>query len=283
MKPPVLMCACILPFVGAFLACAGAKPPPPVEPDGIVDAGPPDLGPPDTGPKTLYDRLGAKDGVAIVVEALVDRVTKDPKLKASFAHTTGDKLAHFKQMLNEQLCFLSGGPCTYSGKDMRTAHKGMNVTEVQWNAFVADLGDALKEAKVDDDDQSELLIKIAEMKDDVFNRGVFGSRRRRRGGQMKHATDAILRADQAAYLEALEPPRDSLLAKMEAFARERNLPISDPEVASFLAITARARGRSRRRGGYEHTPGHIRPQGIAEPPGRPVVVSASVPFRGPRA
>ena len=57
---------------------------------------------------------------------------------------------------------------------------------------------------------------------------------------MKEAADAILRPEQAAYLEALEPPRDALLARMEARAHERKHPISDPEVASFLAVTARA-------------------------------------------
>ncbi len=58
---------------------------------------------------------------------------------------------------------------------------------------------------------------------------------------MKHSSDAILRPEQAAYLESLEPARDPLLSRMEAFAKERGLPISDPEVASFLAITVRAR------------------------------------------
>jgi len=58
---------------------------------------------------------------------------------------------------------------------------------------------------------------------------------------VKDAADAILRAEQAAYLEALEPPRDALLARMEAFAKERGEPISDPEVASFLAVVTAAR------------------------------------------
>jgi predicted O-methyltransferase YrrM len=59
---------------------------------------------------------------------------------------------------------------------------------------------------------------------------------------MKSAPDAILRPEQAAYLEALESPRDTLLAKMEAYAASRGYPISDPEVATFLAIVARGRG-----------------------------------------
>ncbi len=54
---------------------------------------------------------------------------------------------------------------------------------------------------------------------------------------MKDAADAILKADQASYLEAIEPPRDPLLARMEARSAEHRHPISDPEVASFLAVT----------------------------------------------
>jgi caffeoyl-CoA O-methyltransferase len=58
---------------------------------------------------------------------------------------------------------------------------------------------------------------------------------------VKAASDAVLKPEQAAYLEALEPARDPLLAKMEALAAERRMPISDPEVASFLAITVASR------------------------------------------
>ena len=57
---------------------------------------------------------------------------------------------------------------------------------------------------------------------------------------MKDAADAILKPEQAAYLEGIEPPRDALLSEMEAYARDHHEPISDPEVASFLAITVGA-------------------------------------------
>lgn len=59
---------------------------------------------------------------------------------------------------------------------------------------------------------------------------------------MKARADAILRPEQAAYLDALEPLRDALLAEMERYALEHgHQPISDPEVASFLRVTACAR------------------------------------------
>jgi predicted O-methyltransferase YrrM len=57
---------------------------------------------------------------------------------------------------------------------------------------------------------------------------------------VKDAADAILKPEQAAYLEGIETPRDALLVEMEAYARDNHEPISDPEVASFLAITAGA-------------------------------------------
>ncbi len=59
---------------------------------------------------------------------------------------------------------------------------------------------------------------------------------------MKDALDAIIKPEQATYLVGLEPARDPLLAEMEAYASSKGQPISDPEVASFLAVTARIRG-----------------------------------------
>jgi len=61
---------------------------------------------------------------------------------------------------------------------------------------------------------------------------------------VRDAFDEIIHPEQAAYLDALLPPRDALLQRMEARARERHYPISDPQVAAFLAVTARAAGAS---------------------------------------
>ena len=62
---------------------------------------------------------------------------------------------------------------------------------------------------------------------------------------MKHTRSAILHDEQAEYLEKLEPPRDPVLAQMEAFAKQEGHPISDPEVATFLAVTV-ASSRSKK-------------------------------------
>lgn len=62
---------------------------------------------------------------------------------------------------------------------------------------------------------------------------------------MKHNSDDILHPVQASYLEGIEKPRDALLAKMEALAAEKRHPISDPEVASFLAVVVQSMGAKR--------------------------------------
>jgi len=58
---------------------------------------------------------------------------------------------------------------------------------------------------------------------------------------MKDRADAILRSEQAAYLDRLLPPRDAILAEMEAWSAERGVPSSDPEVGRLLSILARSR------------------------------------------
>lgn len=62
---------------------------------------------------------------------------------------------------------------------------------------------------------------------------------------MKDRADAILRPEQASYLDRLLPPRDALLAEMEAWSAAHDVPSSDPEVGKLLAILARARGARR--------------------------------------
>jgi len=62
---------------------------------------------------------------------------------------------------------------------------------------------------------------------------------------MKDRADAILRSEQAAYLDKLLPPRDALLAEMEAWSAAHGVPSSDPEVGKLLSILARSRGARR--------------------------------------
>jgi hemoglobin len=158
-----------LPLVfAASIACGSKKPkvvePPPVE---IVDAGPVFVEAEAPAPKSLFERLGKKDGLTAVVESFLKNVKADAAVSKSFAKTTGPKEVHFKQMLVEQLCEATGGDCKYSGKPMKEAHKDTKITDKQWDAFVTDLTLALDEQKVGSTEKVDLFALIAPMKGDM--------------------------------------------------------------------------------------------------------------------
>jgi hemoglobin len=168
--PPRLVALLALSLSFALAACGGKKPPPPVEPkveEVVSDAGaePIDAAP----PPTLYDRLGGKDGVDAIADAFSKNLLADPRVNKYFKKSK-DGLSHFKQMVSEQVCQLAGGPCQYSGKDMKEAHKGMGVADAQFDAVVEDLKLALDEKGVSEQDKSELFAALAPMRADIVEK-----------------------------------------------------------------------------------------------------------------
>lgn len=117
-------------------------------------------------PESLYQRLGGKDAIAAVVAEFVGNVAADPRINARFANTDIPRL---KVLLTEQICQGSGGPCTYTGRDMKTTHRGMAINDAEFNALVEDLVKALNTFKVAQREQDELLGILGPMKPDVVN------------------------------------------------------------------------------------------------------------------
>ena len=120
-------------------------------------------------PKSLFVRLGGKKGITAVVNDFVSRLNTDTRVSTFFAATTADptRLTTFKAHLVEQLCQASGGPSKYTGKDMKTAHAGMNITTENFNAVVEDLTAALDKFKVGANEKNQLLGVLSPMKADI--------------------------------------------------------------------------------------------------------------------
>jgi hemoglobin len=112
----------------------------------------------------LYERIGGRIGVAAIADTLIDRVTADPRLARSFKDSN---LGRIKQLLAEQICDLSGGPCRYSGDSMKEVHAGHQISEAEFFGMVADLRDVLRERHVSQGAANELLRLLAPMKRDV--------------------------------------------------------------------------------------------------------------------
>lgn len=122
--------------------------------------------------KTLYDRLGKKKAIVAVVDDFVGRCATDPRISAFFKPDVADpaRLAKFKGNLVDQICQASGGPCKYTGKDMKSAHAGMGISDADFNALVEDLVASLDKFKVAEADKNTLLGVLGPMKSDIVEK-----------------------------------------------------------------------------------------------------------------
>lgn len=134
----------------------------------VSDAGPEDAAPPEPPkPKSLYERLGNKEGIAKVVDSFLKNMTSNDVVKKRFAKLSKERVEKLRTNLIDQICKESGGDCEYSGKSMKDAHKGMKITEAEWTATVSALKAALDENKVAENEMNDLIGLIAPMKDDI--------------------------------------------------------------------------------------------------------------------
>jgi hemoglobin len=115
---------------------------------------------------SLFDRLGGQPAITAVVDQFVANVGDDRRINHFFADTDPVK---FKQLLSDQICQATGGPCTYTGRDMKTAHAGFRIKEEDWNALVEDLVAALDQFNVPEKEKNELLGLLVPMKGDIVN------------------------------------------------------------------------------------------------------------------
>ena len=122
--------------------------------------------------KSLYDRLGGKDAITAVVDRFVGHVAADKRINSFFAKTASDpeRLKTFKMNLVNQICEASGGPCKYTGKDMKSAHMGRGVGGGDFDALVEDLVWALDKLHVGKGEKADLLGALGPMKADIVEK-----------------------------------------------------------------------------------------------------------------
>ena len=120
-----------------------------------------------TSTPSLYKRLGGYDALAAVTDDFIGRLATDKQLSRFFVGHSEDSLHRIRQLIVDQLCAATGGPCYYIGRDMKTAHKGMGITDADFNALVEDLVKALDKFHVGATEKNELLGALGPMKGDI--------------------------------------------------------------------------------------------------------------------
>jgi hemoglobin len=116
---------------------------------------------------TLFADMGGQDAIVRIANDTTDNFLADIRIKATFDDTNMDR---FRKMLAEQFCQVAGGPCVYTGHSMKEAHKGLHLTNADFNAVVEDLQKAMDKDGVPFTTQNRFLARLAPMQHDVVTR-----------------------------------------------------------------------------------------------------------------
>lgn len=121
-------------------------------------------------PKSLYERLGGYNAIAAVVDDFIGRLVADKQLAPFFQGHSTDSLQRIRQHVVDQFCEAAGGPCIYTGRDMKISHKGLGITEPQWDAAAKHLVATLDKFKVPAKEKDELLAFVISLKKDIVEK-----------------------------------------------------------------------------------------------------------------
>jgi hemoglobin len=120
--------------------------------------------------KSLYTRLGGYDAIAAVVDEFITRLATDKRFERFFAGFSDDSKKRLRQHILDQFCAAAGGPCIYTGREMRTSHKGLGITEADWDAAAKHLVAALDKYKVPEVEKNDLLAFVTTQKKDIVEK-----------------------------------------------------------------------------------------------------------------
>lgn len=117
-----------------------------------------------TDTQSIYAEIGGREAVEAVVSDFYDRVFDDPILEPYFEGVDREALyAHQVQFVSA----VAGGPVSYEGADMRTAHEGMGITEEAFGRVATHLAEALRENGVDEGNTEAILDEVGALEPDV--------------------------------------------------------------------------------------------------------------------
>ncbi len=117
--------------------------------------------------KSLYERLGGYNAIAAVVDDFVGRSVADKQLGRFFIGHGTDSKKKLRQLIVDMICEATGGPCIYTGRDMKTVHTGLNITESDWQVSVKLLTATLDKFKVPQKEKDDVFAAVSGLKPDI--------------------------------------------------------------------------------------------------------------------
>ena len=119
--------------------------------------------------KSLYERVGRYDAIAAIADEYLKGIRADPQF-TRFTGRSADSLKRARQLLKDQLCALTGGPCVYIGREMETAHGGLAITDAEWEANRKHMSAALDKTNITGRDKEEFLALVESLKKQITAR-----------------------------------------------------------------------------------------------------------------
>ena len=119
---------------------------------------------------SLYKRLGGYDAIAAVVDDFVPRLAGDPDLAQFFNGHSIDTKKRLRQHVVDLICELTGGPCMYVGRDLKTAHAGLGIAESHWQTSLKHFNATLDKFSVPPKEMNELISLISALKPKIVEK-----------------------------------------------------------------------------------------------------------------
>jgi hemoglobin len=113
---------------------------------------------------SLFKDMGGKPGIDHLVDVVEKIYLADPRIKDQFSESNMERL---NAKLKEEFCVTAGGPCIYTGHSMEAAHKGLHLTNADFNALTEDLQDAMDTCKIPFRTQNRFLAHLAPMQHQI--------------------------------------------------------------------------------------------------------------------
>jgi hemoglobin len=118
--------------------------------------------------KSLYERLGGYDAIAAATDdLLLGRLVKDPELGVYWKGKSENSLHNDRQLIVDYLVAASGGPAYYRGRDMKTVHTGLGITDREWEIFMRHTRDMLAHLAFPERESQEVLDFLTSLKSEV--------------------------------------------------------------------------------------------------------------------
>ena len=119
---------------------------------------------------TLYKRLGGYDALAAVTDDFIGGLATDSVIGRFFVGHSKDSQLRIRQLVVDQLCAATGGPCVYIGRSMKATHAGLGITGAEWDRSVRLLTATLNKFNVPPAEQTEVLAAISTLKPDIVEK-----------------------------------------------------------------------------------------------------------------